>query len=655
MKMKNKTMRSKASNIELPEYVKSIKPGDNFYTHVNGHWLQNTSIPTFRSSYGVSEEIESKIEKQLSTIMNKSYTLAEHGQKPITKREKMMDVIGRFMLSSLREKKQINSVNYLRKNLHKLICLRSVEDIVSHLGAFNRYGISTVLSISIFHRLNPSEYSFVIGKGSLGLPDLSYYDGTAPGKTQTLLAYTNLCEEIAKELHIEDIRSAVQSEAVLAVNMNKSDNDTYEDIKGDALLKNFPDFPWSTLFESYGVSDVWKHKTVRVYNSKFIGYLSKVFKTWSYETWTNLFSLHMILYSLPVLPFPFDTLHFEFFGKRLRGQIEKPTRYQLTLNLCKMILRIPMSYLYIEDYITHSSKESATKFAEKIQMHTIKNIKTIDWLEDSTRERAIKKVKEMRLQISHPSSFPPLTIPYLITDNFLENMFLLTEMNTNAMISKLTSKVEEIWDETPYTVNAYYFSERNQFILPAASIQWPFYSQSKEKLGWSFGGLGAIIGHEITHAYDLDGKEFTENGLKENWWTRKDNFEYNKRVEKLIKLFNKGKILGHHVDGTLTVSENFADLGGVSIALDALKDELKDVTEAERKKQMRDFFISYAVSWRVKERPRKALQSLFLDVHAPAELRVNYIVSQFDEWYELFGVVTGDKLYVPPEDRIKIF
>jgi len=655
MKLKNKTLRSKPRKIELPDYVKSVKPGDNFYAHINGHWLQSASIPPFRSSYGVSEEIESLIEKQLTTLMNKSYTLAERGQKPTTKREKMMDVIGRFMLSSLREKKQINSVEYLRRNLRKMICIRGTEDLGHHLGAFNRYGITTILSLSIFHRLNPSEYSFVIGKGGLGLPDLSYYNGTAPGKTQTLIAYSNLCQTITKELHIEDIRSAIQTEAILSVMMDKYSDDKYEDIRGEELEARFPEFPWNSLFDSYGAPTMWKHKVIRIYNSRWIQYLSKLFKTWSSEVWTNLFSLHMILYSLPILPYPYDTLHFEFFGKKLRGQMEKPTQYQLTLNLCKLILRIPMSYLYIEDYITPESKTSATIFAEKIKKHTMKNLEKIDWLEETTRKTAIKKIADMRLQISHPSSFPSLEIPYLITDNFLENVFLLTEMNTKAMISKLTTKVAEIWDETPYTVNAYYFSERNQFILPAASIQWPFYSHSKERLGWSYGGLGAIIGHEITHAYDLDGKEYTENGVKENWWTRKDNQEYNKRVDKLIKLFNKGKVLGHQVDGNLTVSENFADLGGLAIALDALKDELRGVSEAEMKKQLRDFFISYAVSWRVKERPRKALQSLFLDVHAPAELRVNYIVSQFDDWYELFGVTTEDKLYSPPEERIKIF
>jgi putative endopeptidase len=655
MKITNKTLKSSNTEIQLPESAKSIKPGDNFYKHINGHWLNRTSIPPFKSSYGISEEVESLIEQQLSVILHKSYTFAEKGEKASTKREKMMDVIGRFMLSSLRESEQHNSVEFLQKNLRKLVCIRGAEDVGNYLGTFNRYGISTILTLNVSHRLNPDEYSFVIGKGSLGLPDISYYNGTGPGKTQTLLAYVNLCGKISKELHIEDVRGAVQTEAILAGVMDKYTDDSYEDIKGETLHTIFPNFPWDNLFESYGSTTLWKRKIIRIYNVKWIKYLEKLFKSWTSEAWTNLFSLHMILYSLPVLPSPYDTLHFEFFGKRLRGQVEKPPRYQMTMNLCKTILRIPLSYLYIEDYIPKDMKEKATKFVQTIQKHTIKNIETTDWLEEPTRKTAITKIKDMTLGIAYPASFPPIEIPYLITNNFLENMFLLAEMNTVAMIAKLSGSTAEIWDETPYTVNAYYFNERNRFLLPAASIQWPFYSQSKEKIGWNYGGLGAIIGHEITHAYDLDGKEYTGTGEKKNWWTRKDNLEYNKRVDKLVKLFDSGKILGHPVDGTLTMSENFADLGGLSIALDALKEELKGESATEVKKQMRDFFVSYAVSWRVKERARKVIQGLFLDVHAPAELRVNYIVSQFDDWYELFGVVTGDDLYIPPEERIKIF
>jgi putative endopeptidase len=603
----------------------------------------------------VSEEVELLIERQLETILKKSYTLAEKGAKPSTKREKMMDVIGRFMLSSLRVEKQQNSVAFLRKIIRPIVCLRGPEDVMERIGSMNRQGISTFMNVTIFQKKNPSEYTLMVGCGTLGLPDDTYYSGTAPGKTQTLLAYVKLCEEVGKRLSIDDLRTAVQTEASLSGIIKRYKDDSFEDIEGKNLEKVFSGIAWDTLFTSYGVNN-WKTKTVRIYNMKVIKQIENCLKTWPLDSWSNLFTLHTILYALPVLPPPYDDIHFQFFGKRLRGQVEKLPQDQLTLNLVRTLLRIPLSYLYVEDYIDASTKKDAMNFADTIHKHALDRLTKVEWLEESTKKLAVRKLRTMTFSISNPDEFPGIKIPDLITDNFLLNMFLLSEMNTDTMISRMSSVADpNNWDEAPYTVNAYYFNERNQFILPAGSIQWPFYRRSKENIGWNYGGLGAVIGHEITHAFDMDGKEYNEKGEKDSWWTKKDNAEYMKRTDALVHLFNSGKILGHPVDGALTLSENIADLGGLAIALDALRQELGGESEEEKKKQLRDFFTAYAVSWRVKERSKKAIQSLFLDVHAPAELRVNFIVNQFDEWYELFDVVTGDDLYIPPEERVRIF
>jgi len=234
----------------------------------------------------------------------------------------------------------------------------------------------------------------------------------------------------------------------------------------------------------------------------------------------------------------------------------------------------------------------------------------------------------------------------------------LGEDSTNSDLLKLNKNVdiENRWEDAIYAVNAYYYSEVNQIILPAGSLQWPFYHLLAPQ-GWNFGGLGAVIGHEMTHAFDSDGKNYNEYGVEENWWTANDNIEYKKRTTALVELFNNSKVLGHSVNGILTLNENISDLGGLAIALDALKLEITSQTlpkEAE-KQVYQNFFIAYSVSWRIKEKQEKILQGLFLDRHAPAPLRVNLIVSQFDEWYTAFDIKVSDKLYIPPEERIRIF
>ena len=655
----HKKRKSHTTEIQIPPVQQKTHPGNDFYKYVNGNWIYRAKIPTYRTSFGVSEEIELQVEAQIKEILKKAYSFAEKGRAPTSKYEEMMDVVGRFMLSVMRPSKQGNSVEYLVQGTRSLYCMQGAENISGHLGIFNRYGIASLLSIGVFEIQTPKqEYGIVLSPGSIGLPDLSYYNATAPGKSRTLLQYVKLCRKVSELLHIEDISKAIQVESVIAPVLEKARRDTYIDMKGGELLEKYKGISWENLFDNYGIPvSVWKQKTIRVYSPRWLRFLQGAMNKWPSQHWTSLFTLHMVLNALPCLPPPYDDLHFEVFGKYLRGQAEKLPQEQLALNLARLILKIPLSYLYIQDYVQKDLKHNITQFAETIRLSAMNRILKIDWMEKPTRETAKEKVQHMKFSISHPSSLPDIKIPDLITDNFLQNIYLMSETNTEALLDRLTNFREstKMWNDPPYAVNAYYFNETNQFLIPAGTLAWPFYTDDKSKIGWNYGGLGAIIGHEMTHAFDTDGKLYKSNGIKDDWWTRNDNTQYNKRTRELVALFDEGRILNHPVDGYLTLSENIADLGGLGIALDSLKHEIRNMSEEEKKTQMRDFFLSYAVSWRVKMRPKKAIQSLFLDVHAPAELRVNYIVCHFDEWYELFGVETGDELYLPPEKRVRIF
>lgn len=651
-----------SEEIQLLPPLKTIEPGDDFYKYINGAWLKTTAIPPFYTSFGVSEEVELVLENQLHEILIKAHTFSEKGHKPETKHEEMLDLIGRLTLSLLRKEKQKISVETLQQKLRYLLCMRNSEEICSQLGRFNRQGIPTLLSINIFKKVSgKQEFTFAILPGSLGLPDLSYYNATAPGKTRTLLSYVNLCRKVSKELSIPDVSHAIQIESMSSPVLQGALDDEYIDIKGSELEKKFPDIQWKGLFEGYGVTDhsIWRTKLIRVYSFHWLRFLQKAIRSWPKQNWVDILTLHMILHALPILPPPYDDLHFELFGHVLRGQLKKIPQIQLTLNLVKKSLSIPLSYLYIEMYLNKTLKKEVTHFAKTIVERSAKHLEACEWMEPETRRIAITKVRAMKLGISHPETLPSPQFPNLITDNALQNIYLLNETRTNLYLERVTGtknhSTSDIWEEPPYVVNAYYYNELNEFFLPAGTLQFPFYIQEKQKLGWNYGGLGAIIGHEMTHAFDEDGKKYISAGVKKNWWTHKDVLHYNKMTGKLVNLFNKAKVRGNPVDGSLTLSENIADLGGVGIALDALQQELKGVSEEEKQKQLRDFFISYAVSWRVKQRPRRALQNLFLDVHSPADLRVNYIVCHFQEWYDCFNVKTEHELYLPPEERIRIF
>jgi len=644
--------------IHIPDCTALIHPGDNFYKHVNAKWLEHTVIPPYQSSYSVNEEIEKVIEKDLFKILEESKESKESQElKPQTKSQNVYSqlnhLVGSLALSA--KNQNSSSINTLKRGLQKIQFIRCIEDIGSILGYFTRLKIDTFIGTYLqLERIkeNKNIYTLVISLGTLGLPDTTYYSGTKSG---ILFAYIKMCTHLGKLLDLDDLTDSITLEAFLSAHINNSTEDDSTLLSGIELSKIFKTFPYESFFKSYGILD-WKKYTFRIQSKKYIHLLEKIFLTIPLHQWKKLFMLHLILNSLTLLPNPYNNIYFEFYGKMLHSQEEKITAKYLQLSVVKEYATKALSLLYVKKYLHDNLKKEGTQFIESIRSSALNRIKNNAWMYDDTKVIACKKLKHMKLCIGWPETYPPYILPNLSTHNLLENTLLLSEASTLEDIVQLNkeSSVGKWWTEPAFNVNAFYYNEINEYIIPAASLFFPFYGRS---IGWNYGGLGAVIGHEMVHAFDKNGKDYDEYGLEKNWWHLRDNRRFNKLSAKLIELFNKTKINGHSVDGEKTLSENLADLGGVSIALDALKLELtaKKYTACTKAKELKEFFISYAVSWRTKEKKKKLLEELFMDAHSPPELRVNNIVSQFDEWYEVFDIKETHKLYIPPENRINIY
>lgn len=622
-------------------------------------------MPAITTSYSVSEEIEDKIDEKLLAIMNRCQARATLGRPTKTREEELEDAIGRLAMSSLREEKQKFSVEYLKRGLRSIGCIRDAKDVAQALGTMCRFRIPTILSVLVAPELKNGEAKYVlaISTGSLGLPDMRYYAATAPGKTDVLFAYTKLCRAVCGILDIDDVSQIIPLEGEMSSYLAKTGkDDAVYYSSGKALAAAFPGFEWKVFFDSYGIP-FESIGLIRVDSKPWLSYIGKLLAKTALADLYSLFVLHTFLHALPYLPPPFDDWYFEFFEKRLRGQEEKLPQKELTLQILKTTFSYALDYFFVKENLNSAFKSNAARFVRHILTAAANRVRNIKWLGEKARERAAKKLLGMQTSVAwaqegidHPRA-PPL----LQTDNLLANVYLLEAATTEELLRRHALgrvNVERVWDEPAFTVNAYYYHETNQITVPAGSFATPFFKDgAQEHLGWNFGGLGAIVAHEITHAFDEDGKEFNEKGEEKVWWSPLDKKKYTEKTKELIRLFDSAKVMGRQVNGTATLSENLADLGGLGIALDALKGELErlKVGEAERKRQLRDFFWSYAVSWRTKERPERTLQRLFMDRHAPVELRVNLIVIQFDEWYEAFDIRTADAMYIPPEERIRIF
>ena len=639
---------------QVPSPLISKKPGRDFFEYVNGAWLKKTKIPGNSSSFGISEELDAAIEKQIEKILKKSIQFAKVGKAPRGTHEVSMDLVGRLGLSALRPEVQGENITYLKKLCKGFGCIRDRDDISRTFAEFARYRITSLFSVTVYYEPGKKPLAKpYLCSGGLGLPNSSYYKKEAPGKSNILLLYGKLLDRLSKELETEKLSAVIPIETFLSARIEDAD----DIIKGVELSELCPSINWDIFWTHLEIPN-WKTVDIKINSRGWLKQIHEAFKHFSLDNWKLLLTAHAILHSLRVLPYPFNRLYFNFFEKRLRGQKRSPTRLELTIDLLKEWAPSSISYLYAELYIPNSLKSEIHAFVGVIQSAAADRIQNSQWMSPPTKRKAIEKVRGLRLDIGSPDSFPTLPKVNLQTDTLLQNIFLLGEEYTLLDMRTVGKEVDvdKYWDDVVYSTNAHYYTETNQMILPAGSFSWPFYHQAAP-VGWNYGGLGAVISHEMTHAFDMDGMKYSAIGEKKNWWTTTDLKKYKKMAARLVERFSKARVLGHPVNGSLTLDENISDLGGLAIALDALKLELinKKASFSEEKEAYRNFFLSYAVSWRVKENPERALQRLFMDVHAPTPLRVNYVVNQFDEWYETFSIQVADELYLPPEERIQIF
>ena len=644
----------------IPSPNKSINPGDNFYKYINSNWIKHARISPYKSNTSVSDEIDTKINKQLLEIIYDA-------QANIT-RDHTSHLIGTYMTSIVDKKSQLNNIEYLNSILSKINCIRSIDEVGCILGEFIRQNINTFLSIntSPSDKNNKSNY-ITFSRGTLGLNNTKYYTEKHDiTKHRIFNHYKKLLAVLEKDFRVEALETLADIEHKVAPTLFRSiqsDNDSEEILKGSVLLKRFKYIPWETTVlcsMNTSLKDFEKTEYLSV-NPTWLKYLNTLFHKFPLTIWKVWLSGNIIIHTLPVLPPPYDNYHFDLFDNKMRGQTEKISQERLGLYMIRRYLSAHLGELYIKKCVSSKIKEEATELVNKIKDVAEERLGNLEWLEEKTRKNARLKIKNIIPSIAYPSNFESITKTYnhikLSPLCSLQNTFILANCSFQDIIRRAgTPKDLHKWTDQVFVVNAYYYNEGNNIIIPSGILSWPFFHVAAS-YGWNYGAIGCVIGHELTHAFDADGKDYDHMGVKRSWWTKKDNNEYKKRARYLEKMYSETCYFGKNLDGELTLSENIADLGGVALSLSALKDILdKNKIQGDaRKKQICDFFKSFAVSWRSKDKEKAAIRNLFIDVHSPAVVRINNIVSQFDDWYECFDIKPSDPMYISSKDRVRIF
>ena len=652
------TRKKTETDISVPPVAKSISPGSNFYMHINANWIRHANMPKYASSQGVSEEIDDQIRLKLEKIVG-----AAQQQLVTVPNKELPDntvLLGSLMQSAVDRSSQELSVKFVRSLALNLRCMRSVEDVGATLGEFIRQRLSNLLSVFTSPEERQSKrLRLTIGTGSTGLPDTSYQLVQTPGNIKILNAYQHMFAKIGEEFDIENLGQFVAIERIVAEALEESRGDDEVLMRGSELRAEFPAIPWFSMAKSAFRQNpsTFLDFPFLILSKRWLRSMNKWFRTWSLDNWRHWLTGTLFVRTLPLLPPPQDTLQFEIFGKRLRGEQEKTPQKLLGLKVCKNLLSGPLGQDFVECCVDPQLKRAVTALAEEIRGSALRRLDKTEWLEPKTRKKAALKIRDIQFGIAYPTSFPAPPKVALNPEQFIRNIFALETSDFEDDLRRANTELNpEKWEDAVFDVNAQYQNEGNRLILPAGILQYPFFDVNATD-GWNFGGIGCTIGHELTHAFDVDGKNQDEHGNRKPWWTAKDNRNQNQKTRSIIALQNRTDYFGQPINGTLTLSENIADLGGVAIALAALKERLdkRRVSVEERKKQLCQFFVSQAISWRTKEKKKKALQSILTDMHSPPFARVNNVVRQFDDWQECFNIKPGQPLQTAPEERIRIF
>lgn len=634
----------------VPPFRTTMPPGKDFYTYVNGNWQHRVNIPPFAGSFGVSEEIEDCVKEVLFRCVHKLM------------RTDPLHSISLLAKSVLNPHVQANNVRELRHMLHSYDCMRGAEDVAREIGKLNRIQVRAPLSFTV----NPDTFQsgtcrVHMYEPLLGLPSKHHYQ--AGNRNRVILQYGSLFRKVSELLETETLDAVIPIETSLLkyIGIDQTPAESHITKTVTQLKEDFKHIPWEPMLLAWGLpTDILKKTTFVLTNQDYVEALNRMFRDEKMEFWRTWLRAGLVLSFLEYLPPPFDDIHYELYGRKLRGNSQKLPQKLLMLRVLQTFAKQALSRLFVEEAVPEQIKDDALTMVRRLKRATVHRVKGIPWMTEGTKRIAVEKVQAMRFQVAYPSVwYNEFTGLIMDPERMLHNIKLLAARDTDRMIRLIgpgCGESDGTWEDGAFEVNAYYYPDRNKLVIPAGMLRAPFFDLRKSA-AWNYGAIGSAVGHEITHGFDDDGRTYDIHGSYKEWWTATDNRMYQKMTKALVDLYDGEDYLGGRVDGTLTLSENIADLGGVSIALDALREYLteKKATPKERLKAYKDFFISYAVSWRNKDRAKKARQSLYLDVHAPAPLRVNMVVRQFQEFYDAFGLGPDSPGWIPKEERIQLW
>lgn len=648
-----------ALGVDTTHFDRAVRPQDDFFRFANGGWLRSTTIPEDRSTYGAFVELDDASQEALRAIVEEA-AAGSHAAGSVE--QKVGDFYASFMDSVTVERL---GVEPLRGELDRLATLRGKDELPELFAHLARQGVRSPIGFSVSaDARDATRYVAYASQAGLGLPDRDYYlgeDAKLEAARAAYVEYARTLLELAGERDPAAAAAAVfELETTLARHQwdrarNRDREATYNAYEPARLAELTPAFAWDRFLTA---TDAAATPIVVVRQPDYFSALDSIIAGTPVETWRQYLTVRLLDSYAPFLSTPFADASFEFRGRTLQGLERERPRWKRGVDATEAALGMQLGRIYVDRHFRPEAKERMDALVANLVDTFREEIGELAWMSPATQARAREKLSKFTVKIGYPDVWPEHDGLEVRRGELVANVQRARQFEFQDMVDDLGQPIDkEKWAMTPQTVNAYYHPTLNEIAFPAAILQPPFFDFSADD-AVNYGAIGAVIGHEISHGFDDQGRRSDGDGNLRDWWTEDDAAAFEARATRLAEQYGRYEPLeGVPINGRLTLGENIGDLSGLAVAYDAYRRSLggREAPVIGGLTGDQRFFLGWAQIWRTLFREEALRQRLLTDPHSPGEFRVNGVLRNLQEFHDAFGVEPGDGMYLPPEERVEIW
>ena len=652
---------SQTIGINLANLDTTALPGTDFYQYACGGWMKSHPLTDEYSQYGsfitVRENSREQIQGLIEELAGGQHEAGSVAQKIATLYSVAMDSV----------RLNADGITPIRAELEEIAALKDKKDVYALLGSLERRGMSNYLGTGVGADLKNSKMNAVYtSQSGLSMGERDYYLATDEATTKIREAFKVHVQKMFRLAGFDEATAQQGRDVVMDVETRlakafrsmvqlRDPQANYNKMSMDELKEKYPTFNWDTYLTNLGLKDV---QEIIVGQPEALAEAVKILDTLPVEQQVLYLQWSLIDHAASCLSDDFVEQNFDFYSRTMNGTKEMQPRWKRAVGTVSSVLGEAVGQMYVEKYFPAAAKERMVQLVKNLQTALGERIQNLEWMGDSTKTKALEKLAAFRVKIGYPDKWKDYSTLDIKDDSYYANLERAIVWMNDEQMAKAGKPVDrDEWHMTPQTVNAYYNPTTNEICFPAGILQPPFFDMQADD-AFNYGAIGVVIGHEMTHGFDDQGRQFDKDGNLADWWTAEDARKFEERAQVMVNFFDSIEVApGVHANGKLTLGENIADHGGLQVAYQAFKAATANnplpVVDGLTPEQR--FFLAYAGVWANNVRPEYVLYLTKMDVHSLCEWRVNGALPQIDAWYEAFNVTESDSMYLPKEKRVSIW